>query len=124
MLRLKKYRLSQSMPQKTTDLAYLAGLIDGEGYIGIQQGRMWNRPHTTWRWRYKLVVVITMCAKPTIRWVHQHFGGKVYARSTGSMRALSALVPRLGSKSSPTILREQRRLKGVLQHLKTREYRV
>lgn len=70
--------------------AYLAGLIDGEGCIRIDRGRLWNRARTGWHWRYKLVVRIAMCAQPTLLWVQQQFGGKVYARSTNSMKCLGA----------------------------------
>lgn len=49
-----------------TELAYLAGLIDGEGSFGISQDNTASR--------YKPVMTITMNSEPTIQWVAAKLG--------------------------------------------------
>lgn len=55
-----------------TDLAYLAGIIDGEGTIFIQR-RMDNG---TWTYWSRMQVVNTY--KPLIEWIYSTFGGLMY----------------------------------------------
>jgi hypothetical protein len=50
-------------------LAYLAGLIDGEGYLKIEK-------HGTIR------LVIGMTHKETIEWIHNNFGGNITEQKT------------------------------------------
>lgn len=54
-------------------LAYLAGLIDGEGYFKIE------------RWG-TIRLVIGMCSKQTIYWVYKNFGGNVTLQKTATKR--------------------------------------
>jgi len=58
--------------QSTTKLAYLAGIIDGEGcfYIGnVKQGKYGNRR------QWHTLVKITSCDKCLIDWLRNHFTG-------------------------------------------------
>lgn len=50
-------------------LAYLAGLVDGEGYLKYEK-------HGTIR------LIIGMCAKKTIYWIKKNFGGNVTLQKT------------------------------------------
>ncbi|KKN20113.1 hypothetical protein LCGC14_0938960 [marine sediment metagenome] len=56
------------------DLAYLAGLLDGEGYVGIGarvSGKYKSR-------QLILQVRIGMTDSTVIQWVHKTFGGQIY----------------------------------------------
>jgi hypothetical protein len=50
-----------------TDLAYLAGIIDGEGTIGIYKG---GGPYS-----YYLRLIVTNSSLPLMKWVHAGVGG-------------------------------------------------
>lgn len=54
--------------------AYLAGLIDGEGYIGLENHRGVGGA------KYKPVLKIAMTHKPIILWLQQSFGGSFVTR--------------------------------------------
>jgi len=56
--------------------AYAAGLIDGEGYIGISHqtsGRAKNS-------NYQLKVAISMTTKQSVEFMKTHFGGNYYIK--------------------------------------------
>lgn len=53
---------------KQTDMAYMAGLVDGEGSIGIMM---------TPRSQAITQLTIKMCCEDTIEWVAQTFGGNI-----------------------------------------------
>lgn len=55
-----------------TDLAYAAGLIDGEGYIGIVRRSPGKSGYQ--RGSYTLQACVTMAHEPTIRWLTETFG--------------------------------------------------
>jgi len=64
-------------------LAYTAGLIDGEGNIGVQgikPAGHHKRPN------HYLVVRISMCDLPIIEWLHDTFGGFVTTRTNHPSR--------------------------------------
>ena len=52
-----------------SDISYLAGLIDGEGYIGIRAGKS-----------YVVVVEVANNSKELMDWLVNNFGGTVYNR--------------------------------------------
>ena len=57
---------------ETEILAYTAGIVDGEGYIGIRKGK----PTTSRKnFSYDLTVAIAMTDKEIIDWLHGTFGG-------------------------------------------------
>jgi predicted NAD/FAD-dependent oxidoreductase len=60
------------VPGSVADLAYLAGLLDGEGYVTASKNG-----------KYPLVQ-IQMCDEEVIRWVAETLGGKVYVRTPAS----------------------------------------
>ena len=54
------------------DLSYLAGLIDGEGHIGIHSN---GRKTPTSRLRRRFVIEVGMTSETVIDWLHANFGG-------------------------------------------------
>jgi hypothetical protein len=56
-----------------TELAYLAGIIDGEGWITAVRSRQTGKytPH----------VGVATTDLPLIEWIKNHFGGSVYTRT-------------------------------------------
>ena len=66
---------------ETINMAYLAGLVDGEGSITYKQywdRKRKDRPRKYFCWRISIEVVMTH--KPTIQWCADKFGGKVYLK--------------------------------------------
>jgi len=61
---------------KKTDLAYIAGIVDGEGTVGI--ARMRRKESKSWT--YTLRVSVQMSAEFIARWLQFSFGGRVYPR--------------------------------------------
>ena len=78
-----------------SDVAYLAGLIDGEGHISIFR-RKPAFPYISAR--YSLRMEICMCSFKTINWIQEHFGGTIYKKrrtrtlDTGKLRKQSYAV--------------------------------
>ncbi|MDD4905916.1 MAG: LAGLIDADG family homing endonuclease [Methylobacter tundripaludum] len=58
-----------------TDLAYLAGIFDGEGTIFIEKSKTANRKHD---YRFRLTVNICSTDEWLIKWLKQCWGGYVY----------------------------------------------
>lgn len=54
--------------------AYLAGIVDGEGYIAILKNPYRNRPLPG----YKAVVKITMTVTPVLKLLHEIYGSKIH----------------------------------------------
>jgi hypothetical protein len=63
---------------------YLAGFVDGEGYIGINVGRKGAHNCTN---NYKLRFCITNTKTEVLDWVVENFGGAYYARSRKAINA-------------------------------------
>jgi hypothetical protein len=62
--------ITTPVPAIRCEWSYLAGLIDGEGYVGFNN----NRDGSYFR------VSIQMTDKDTIDWLHENFGGYKYFR--------------------------------------------
>lgn len=63
------------MPWTETDKAYLAGLIDGEGCVGV---------YVSEKRSYRPRLSITNTNKEVLDWVAETFGGYVTTRSNGN----------------------------------------
>lgn len=65
-----------------TEKAYLAGLIDGEGYIGILKSMKGNKKHFTSakEYLYCPVFKIAMTHKPVLEYLHNKYGGTLNTR--------------------------------------------
>lgn len=92
-----------------TKIAYLAGLLDGEGHIGILKSRAYGPYKTT---RYRLRVAIGMYCSSTIDWCVENFGGSKYERkasltSNGVMRKVSYDACWQGQKALTLLLQVQ-----------------
>jgi hypothetical protein len=62
-------------------LAYAAGVVDGEGHIGMYR----NIPKASWKGRtksprYEYGVTVVNTVRPLLYWLHAEFGGSVCAR--------------------------------------------
>lgn len=72
--RAKKAAYAASLVASPTDLAYLAGLIDGEGSISIIKHNERVSDEVR-RVRYRLRLYITNSNRPMMDWIVAHFGG-------------------------------------------------
>lgn len=68
--------LKEQMKISKEELAYTAGIIDGEGCIKIYKidAKTINRPNN----RYVLQVQVCMVTKPIVKWLKKKFGGYLY----------------------------------------------
>ena len=62
-----------------TEVAYLAGILDGEGCISILKMRM-KRPYGVY-WHYALQLRIGNTYLPLLEWICERVGGKIYAQT-------------------------------------------
>lgn len=65
--------------QQPIDLAYTAGLFDGEGAIDIQKINMGKRPRG---YNHALRVMVQMCDVEGLEVIVKLFGGKIFPRYT------------------------------------------
>ena len=68
---MEQSKLRTIRAKGTRQLAYLAGIIDGEGTIYIQH---------TQRGEYRLKLYVVNTYEPLIRWLQDNFDGLVYSR--------------------------------------------
>jgi hypothetical protein len=65
-----------------TKYSYMAGLLDGEGYIGLSK---WSGESSQIRykhkWTYKARLVISNCNLEILEWVKNNFGGYITKKS-------------------------------------------
>ncbi len=64
----------KSKQTSSNRVAYLAGLVDGEGYLKKEK-------HGTLR------LVVGMTHEPTIEWIQKHFGGNIAVQKTAKGRS-------------------------------------
>ena len=64
--------------QTPQQVAYLAGLIDADGYIGITKSK--PLPGNTKNPQYSLTVNVTNTSREMMDWLEEHFDGTVYSR--------------------------------------------
>lgn len=64
--------------QSSNDLAYLAGVIDSDGYIGIVKSK--PQPGNTKNPTYSLTVNVTNTSRELMDWLVEKFGGRYYQR--------------------------------------------
>lgn len=62
---------------KRTDLAYLAGIVDGEGSIQIRKHR---DKRVSPGFCYQLVINVANTNEWLINWIHLNFGGNIYRK--------------------------------------------
>ena len=66
--------------RRKQSIAYLAGVVDSDGYIGVTKGK--PNPGNTKNPQYSLTVNVTNTSKAMMDWLVQNFGGRVYERKT------------------------------------------
>lgn len=76
------------MPWNETELAYLAGLLDGEGCVGVycsfsELGTRQKVPRPV----YKARLTITNTDRRMLDWVHGRFGGAIISRRAANERS-------------------------------------
>src|SRR2546427_8215430 len=59
-------------PLTEVEIGYLAGIIDGEGTIGIYKGR---EPYS-----YRLALIVTNTHRPMLEWLRSRIGGSLTRR--------------------------------------------
>lgn len=87
------------MEDRKSSLAYLAGIIDGEGCITlncVSAKRAFPRP----------VLDVTSCDKELTDWLHDTFGGTVRERKPKNPRHSTAYVWRLNQNAMLSLLPE------------------
>ena len=62
---------------KKTDLAYIAGIVDGEGTIGIHRAKRRGPGNS---WTYSLRVSVSMTEAYLPEWLKMAFGGNTYGK--------------------------------------------
>lgn len=66
------------------DYAYLAGLVDGEGHLRIQQGKERKGGRNYPRWNSS--ITIGMCDAAPVKWCRTKFGGSLTSRQLKNPR--------------------------------------
>ena len=69
------------MPYRIEDLAYIAGVLDSDGYIGLARQRENRRKNRTES--YSPRVVVTQCQIGAVELIHSVFGGRKYELEKG-----------------------------------------
>lgn len=64
--------------RRKQSIAYLAGVVDSDGYIGITKAKPY--PGNTKNPQYSLTVNVTNTSKVMMDWLVENFGGRVYNR--------------------------------------------
>jgi len=67
---------TRNMEPTREDLAYIAGFVDGKGYIGIRKSTR-KMPRTP---QHNLVVSVANTKRPVLDWMQSLFGGAVAAQ--------------------------------------------
>jgi len=68
--------MSMSLPLPKEELAYFAGLFDGEGCVSLV---FWNGNNSSQAGQFILTVVVTMNHRPTVERLHNVFSGCLFA---------------------------------------------
>lgn len=74
-------RYEVTIPTDPIDLAYAAGIIDGEGCIFARASLRSDNTFST-----MLQVQVAMCSASVIKWLRDHFGGRLYTDVPKSTR--------------------------------------
>ena len=88
------------METKRTDLAYIAGLIDGEGCITVKQHR--SKAGLT---RFDISVEVAMVANQPVQLIQALFGGNIYHRPPNNRGKLDYSKIMLSGEKAATMLK-------------------
>ena len=84
-----------------TDLAYTAGIIDGEGYIGIKRHK---KPE--YNWNYNVRLQVTNTDKTLMDWLLIKWGGHIYSRLGRTERHAPQYIWTLNCQDSVDMLQQ------------------
>jgi hypothetical protein len=87
-------------------VAYLAGLLDGEGTICILRGSHKETKERVWFESYTLRLSITNTNLALLEWVRQHFGGSIQERKEVTVRWNKTWIWYCGGKNASDIIRK------------------
>jgi hypothetical protein len=96
-------------------LAYVAGLIDGDGSVGIACQKRGSGEQERWSYYASVTIGMTQPAKPILEWIHQEWGGSLHPHKTAGEKECPAWQWRVTGDNAVTILRKllpYLRLKG------------
>lgn len=94
------------MPLTATEAAYLAGLIDGEGNIGVR-----TRKNTNGRIYLCPILQITNTNESMLLWVQEKVGGKIYLGREDRIGRKQVWSWQIWSRNAVNVIRQ------VYQHL-------
>lgn len=87
-------------------IAYLAGLLDGEGSICILRGSHKETEERVWFEKYTLRLSITNTDLFLLEWVRKNFGGSIHPRKEVNVRWKKAWIWYCGGKTAESIIRK------------------
>lgn len=83
-----------------TDAAYIAGIIDGEGYIGIKKTRPKNMKSVAYRARLQ----IRMTDEPAIKFISKTLGGFYYKEKPSVAKGKPLYCYQVSDKAAESVL--------------------
>jgi len=103
------------------DTAYLAGFVDGEGSIGIVAH---NKPNTAGGKgrrtpHYRLVIGVTNTDIAVLQWIHDRWGGSIFAKSTKNAKWAPSFELRITNREACFAL-----LLAIQPHVKVKARQV
>lgn len=63
--------------------AYMAGMLDGEGYIGLSRFGGQSSGKYKKKWTFKARVIVANCNLELLEWIQEHFGGYITKKVKG-----------------------------------------
>ena len=97
---------------KETDIAYIAGLIDGEGYIGIKKASVRK---DCFHPSYHARIQIRMVDEPAIKFITETLGGQYYKEKPNANNGRPLYCYQASDKIAATIL------KTIIPYLKVKK---
>jgi len=89
---------------KKVDIAYIAGIVDGEGYIGIKKTKAYKCQDRQTN-GYHARIQIRMVDEPAIKFIAENLGGWYYAEKPHSENGRPLFCYQSSDKSAETILK-------------------
>lgn len=87
---------------KDTDIAYIAGLIDGEGYIGIKRG---TKRKDCFNRAYHARIQVRMVDEPSIKFLVETLGGNYYKESPTAAKGRPLFCYQCSDRAAEHVLR-------------------
>jgi hypothetical protein len=104
---------AQGNPTEATTLAYLAGIIDGEGHVGIAKLKICGKRRQDF---YQARMVVKMTDRQAIDLLYATFGGYVYWRGSRTSNSQPTYNWEINGRKRVAVILEQ-----LLPHLRVKE---